>query len=130
MDRMVPIDREQLRSVGGHVGFGGERGDDGVEEVAAAAPVDGGHGDGVTEPEPGERPEVGLASVVVDLVGDDEDGMVAALEQPRDAGVFVGDRSQNDIAPWSQNTTSNDSAAKGVAVAVAATSGNDIRCSC
>ena len=56
-----------------------------VEQVAGAPAVEGAHRDGIAEPERQELPQVGLALVVVGLVGHDE-RLVTAAPQP------VGDR--------------------------------------
>ena len=51
----------------------------------------GRHGTRLTEPEALERPHVGLAAFVVDLVDDDEHGLVRLVQHARDALVLLGE---------------------------------------
>ncbi len=70
----------------------------GVERVAAAAAVHGRDRPRLTEPEAPERGRVGLAALVVDLVGDEDDGLARAAQQLDDGLVVVGgaDRGVDD----------------------------------
>ena len=68
-----------------------QRVDDGVEQLARQAAVDRGDGHRLPQPEAREVPEVGFATLVVDLVRNDDRGRVRLLQQTRDARVLLGD---------------------------------------
>ena len=62
----------------------------GVEHVAAAAAVQGRDRPRLAEAQAPQRGGVGLAALVVDLVGDEHDGLAGAAQQLDDGLVVVG----------------------------------------
>ena len=68
----------------------GEQVDDGVQQVAGAATVESGDGEGIAQPEPEEGPDQRLAAGVVDLVGHDEHRGGPPTDQPGHLVVVVG----------------------------------------
>ncbi len=76
-----------VRAVGRHVGQHLEHG---VEGVAAPAAVHGGHREGLAEAEAPQHRRVGLAALVVDLVGDEHDRLAGPAQQLDDRLVVVG----------------------------------------
>ncbi len=69
----------------------GQRGDEGVEQFARQPAVNRRHRHRIAEAEPLERPDVGLAPLVVDLVRHHDHGRLCPLQQLGDLGVLVGD---------------------------------------
>ena len=89
-------DRDREESVVGSSASGASGGrrqhvDQGVEQVTAPPSVDGRHRVRGAEAESRERPGLVLAAFVVDLVGDEEDGLLRPLEDAGDLSVLLGD---------------------------------------
>ena len=87
-------DRDPARPLGlavVHVRGLGQRGQDRVEHVARAAPVQGGDGVRLPQAEVPQRRRLGLAAQVVDLVRGEDDGLPGAAQDLHDGLVGVGD---------------------------------------
>ncbi len=80
-----------------------------VEQVAGAPAVQRAHRDGLAEPERQELPHLGLAAVVVGLVGDDEHLVSAATQPVGDRLVVVGD--PTDASTTNSTTSASSTAA-------------------
>ena len=87
-------DRDPARSADLGVALGrrlGQRGEDGVEQVAGAAAVQRGDDVRLAEPEVPQRVRLGLGAGVVDLVGGEHDRLLRPAQDLDDGLVGVGD---------------------------------------
>lgn len=108
----APDERDPSRTalrvgpVGRHVGQHLEHG---VEGVAAPAAVHGGHREGLAEAEAPQHRRVGLAPLVVDLVGHEHHRLAGAAQEATTA-------SSSSVAPTVASTTNMTTSARSIAI--------------